>query len=108
MPCFQKSYFSHPSSSKNHAFPNLTNILSFPQLNTFYYFPQPDDGFGRIESYTRLEKLGEGTYANVYKGRSNITGALVALKETSLEHEEGVPCTAIREGRCDCGCDCVS
>lgn len=56
-----------------------------------------EDGFGRIESYTRLEKLGEGTYANVYKGRSNITGMLVALKETSLEHEEGVPCTAIRE-----------
>lgn len=55
------------------------------------------NGFGLIESYTKLEKLGEGTYAHVYKGRSNITGLLVALKETSLEHEEGVPCTAIRE-----------
>lgn len=56
-----------------------------------------DDGFGRIESYTKLEKLGEGTYATVYKGRSCITGMMVALKETRLEHEEGAPCTAIRE-----------
>ena len=39
----------------------------------------------------------QGTYATVYKGRSSITGKLVALKEIRLEHEEGAPCTAIRE-----------
>ncbi|ROT84107.1 hypothetical protein C7M84_022683 [Penaeus vannamei] len=38
-----------------------------------------------------------GTYATVYKGRSRLTDALVALKEIRLEHEEGAPCTAIRE-----------
>ena len=41
--------------------------------------------------------LSQGTYATVYKGRSSITGKLVALKEIRLEHEEGAPCTAIRE-----------
>ncbi|THD25138.1 Cyclin-dependent kinase 16 protein [Fasciola hepatica] len=41
--------------------------------------------------------LGQGTYATVYKGRSLLTETLVALKEIRLEHEEGAPCTAIRE-----------
>lgn len=54
-------------------------------------------GFGKIESYTKLDKLGEGTYATVFKGKSRLTDNLVALKEIRLEHEEGAPCTAIRE-----------
>ncbi|KAF8783353.1 Cyclin-dependent kinase 16 like protein [Argiope bruennichi] len=54
-------------------------------------------GFGRIESYIRLDKLGEGSYATVYRGRSRLTNNLVALKEIRLEHDEGAPCTAIRE-----------
>lgn len=40
----------------------------------------------------------KGTYATVFKGRSKLTDNLVALKEIRLEHEEGAPCTAIREG----------
>ncbi|KAM6137920.1 LOW QUALITY PROTEIN: cyclin-dependent kinase 17 [Pterocles gutturalis] len=52
-------------------------------------------GFGKMETYIKLEKLGEGTYATVYKGK--LTENLVALKEIRLEHEEGAPCTAIRE-----------
>ncbi|KAI6661216.1 hypothetical protein LOD99_10144 [Oopsacas minuta] len=54
-------------------------------------------GFGRLDTYTKLEKLGEGTYATVYKGKSTLTQGIVALKEIRLEHEEGAPCTAIRE-----------
>ncbi|XP_026222922.1 cyclin-dependent kinase 16 isoform X2 [Anabas testudineus] len=54
-------------------------------------------GFGKLETYVKLDKLGEGTYATVYKGRSKLTENLVALKEIRLEHEEGAPCTAIRE-----------
>lgn len=33
----------------------------------------------------------------MYKGKSRLTDKLVALKEILLEHEEGAPCTAIRE-----------
>ncbi|XP_053435731.1 cyclin-dependent kinase 16 isoform X1 [Nycticebus coucang] len=55
-------------------------------------------GFGKLETYIKLDKLGEGTYATVYKGKSKLTDNLVALKEIRLEHEEGAPCTAIREG----------
>ncbi|XP_059090197.1 cyclin-dependent kinase 17-like isoform X1 [Tigriopus californicus] len=54
-------------------------------------------GFGRMDTYTKLDKLGEGTYATVFKGKSRLTDNLVALKEIRLEHEEGAPCTAIRE-----------
>ncbi|KAK2502183.1 hypothetical protein MC885_010964 [Smutsia gigantea] len=58
---------------------------------------QSDIGFGKLETYVKLDKLGEGTYATVFKGRSKLTENLVALKEIRLEHEEGAPCTAIRE-----------
>ena len=34
----------------------------------------------------------------MFKGKSRLTENLVALKEIRLEHEEGAPCTAIREG----------
>ncbi|KAG2732296.1 hypothetical protein G9P44_004713 [Scheffersomyces stipitis] len=47
--------------------------------------------------FQQLEKLGEGTYATVYKGRNRSTGAFVALKEINLDSEEGTPSTAIRE-----------
>ncbi|XP_065067371.1 cyclin-dependent kinase 5 homolog isoform X1 [Rhopilema esculentum] len=56
-----------------------------------------DMGYGRLETYTKLDKLGEGTYATVFKGKSRLTDTIVALKEIRLEHEEGAPCTAIRE-----------
>ncbi|XP_073407622.1 cyclin-dependent kinase 15 isoform X2 [Dendrobates tinctorius] len=53
--------------------------------------------FGNASSYLNLEKLGEGSYATVYKGISRINGQLVALKVISMKAEEGVPFTAIRE-----------
>ncbi|XP_022256878.1 cyclin-dependent kinase 1 [Limulus polyphemus] len=51
-----------------------------------------------VEDYTKIEKIGEGTYGVVYKGKNKKTGQLVALKKIRLESEdEGVPSTAIRE-----------
>ncbi|KAG6866258.1 negative regulator of the PHO system [Blastosporella zonata] len=47
--------------------------------------------------YITLEKLGEGTYATVFKGRLKTTNEIVALKEINLDAEEGTPSTAIRE-----------
>ncbi|KAJ3278774.1 Cyclin-dependent kinase catalytic subunit [Borealophlyctis nickersoniae] len=51
-----------------------------------------------MERYTKIEKVGEGTYGVVYKARDCETGEIVALKKIRLETEdEGVPSTAIRE-----------
>ncbi|TRM66583.1 kinase-like domain-containing protein [Schizophyllum amplum] len=51
-----------------------------------------------MERYTKIEKVGEGTYGVVYKARDTGTNQIVALKKIRLEAEdEGVPSTAIRE-----------
>jgi len=51
-----------------------------------------------MDDYIKIEKIGEGTYGVVYKGRHKKTNQIVALKKIRLEsEEEGVPSTAIRE-----------
>ncbi|XP_036294293.1 cyclin-dependent kinase 1 isoform X2 [Pipistrellus kuhlii] len=51
-----------------------------------------------MDDYIKIEKIGEGTYGVVYKGRHKTTGQIVAMKKIRLEsEEEGVPSTAIRE-----------
>ncbi|MEQ2161820.1 Cell division protein kinase 1 [Goodea atripinnis] len=51
-----------------------------------------------MEDYVKIEKIGEGTYGVVYKGRHKATGQVVAMKKIRLEsEEEGVPSTAVRE-----------
>uniref|UniRef100_A0A914CWV6 Protein kinase domain-containing protein n=1 Tax=Acrobeloides nanus TaxID=290746 RepID=A0A914CWV6_9BILA len=53
---------------------------------------------GDLNDYTKLDKIGEGTYGVVYKGKNKRTGKMVAMKKIRLEsEEEGVPSTAIRE-----------
>ena len=53
---------------------------------------------GKIKDFVKLEKIGEGTYGVVFKGRNKKTGEIVAMKKIRLEsEEEGVPSTAIRE-----------
>ncbi|XP_050349488.1 cyclin-dependent kinase 2-like [Nymphalis io] len=51
-----------------------------------------------MENFSRVEKIGEGTYGVVYKARDRTTGKEIALKKIKLENEpEGVPSTALRE-----------
>uniref|UniRef100_T1E1B6 Putative cyclin-dependent protein kinase n=1 Tax=Cupiennius salei TaxID=6928 RepID=T1E1B6_CUPSA len=51
-----------------------------------------------MDNYVKVEKIGEGTYGVVYKGKHKKTGKVVALKKIRIENEdEGVPSTAIRE-----------
>lgn len=50
-----------------------------------------------MEDFQKIEKIGEGTYGVVYKGRNKTTGQIVAMKKIRLESEdEGIPSTAIR------------
>ncbi len=51
-----------------------------------------------LDNYTKTEKVGEGTFGEVFKAIDKRTGQQVAIKRTKLAHEdEGVPSTAIRE-----------
>ncbi|KAL7740874.1 hypothetical protein ACLKA6_014039 [Drosophila palustris] len=51
-----------------------------------------------MQEFEKIEKIGEGTYGVVYKGRNRVTGQIVAMKKIRLEaDDEGVPSTAIRE-----------
>ncbi|KAN0059700.1 kinase subunit of RNA polymerase II carboxy-terminal domain kinase I [Thecaphora frezii] len=50
------------------------------------------------EGYLRIQQVGEGTYGQVFKARSERTGVLVALKRIRMEAEkDGFPVTAMRE-----------
>uniref|UniRef100_A0A1I8BAW6 Protein kinase domain-containing protein n=1 Tax=Meloidogyne hapla TaxID=6305 RepID=A0A1I8BAW6_MELHA len=60
---------------------------------------KPSINKGRsLDDFTKIDKIGEGTYGVVYKGIEKKTGKYVAMKKIRLESEdEGVPSTAIRE-----------
>ncbi|CAG8753207.1 27804_t:CDS:2, partial [Dentiscutata erythropus] len=56
----------------------------------------------QIESkYTKEKKIGEGTYAKVYKGKDRETGRAVAIKKIKLVQTEigfqGIEISAVRE-----------
>mmetsp|Transcript_15840 Transcript_15840/g.31001 ORF Transcript_15840/g.31001 Transcript_15840/m.31001 type:complete len:325 (+) Transcript_15840:101-1075(+) len=52
----------------------------------------------KLSLYTKLDKIGEGTYGLVYKAKHTKTSEIVALKEIRLDNEEeGTPSTAVRE-----------
>ncbi|RVX72473.1 Negative regulator of the PHO system [Exophiala mesophila] len=109
------SHHSHPSQSSRPNPPSLTaqqlaeRVIS-PGSVLFQHSVSAPSARRRVpergntamdrrhpSSFQQLEKLGEGTYATVYKGRNRQTGELVALKEIHLDSEEGTPSTAIRE-----------
>ncbi|CAD5219452.1 unnamed protein product [Bursaphelenchus okinawaensis] len=76
---------------------NRTPTLDNPLTRKSRRASLSEIGFGKLETYKKIFDLGEGTYATVWLGKSLLTGKSVAMKEMRLEHEEGAPCTAIRE-----------
>jgi len=82
--------FNHTNGSLSCLSPQFTTSSVGPLSRTEHRQSMLDLGFGKIESYVKLEKLGEGTYATVYKGTSNLLTGYVALKEIRLEQEEGM------------------
>lgn len=51
-----------------------------------------------MQKYEKLEKIGEGTYGTVFKGKNLQTQEIVALKRVRLDDDdEGVPSSALRE-----------
>ncbi|RKP06153.1 kinase-like domain-containing protein, partial [Thamnocephalis sphaerospora] len=54
---------------------------------------------GSVDRYERLNRIDEGSYGVVYRGRDRITGEIVALKRLKCEHQDrnGFPVTDLRE-----------
>ncbi|KAI4329488.1 hypothetical protein MLD38_027875 [Melastoma candidum] len=42
----------------------------------------------RADSFEKLDKIGQGTYSNVYKARDTLTGQIVALKKVRFDNLE--------------------
>ncbi|KAL8995882.1 MAG: hypothetical protein Q9188_006701, partial [Gyalolechia gomerana] len=82
-----------PQNGLNQSIPVPHNAPVYTSTNSI----KPKMDKRHPSSFQQLEKLGEGTYATVFKGRNRQTGELVALKEIHLDSEEGTPSTAIRE-----------
>ena len=55
-------------------------------------------GCSSIRNYILMSKLGEGTFGEVHKAESRVTGQIVALKKILMHQEkDGFPVTALRE-----------
>ncbi|CAG8496661.1 6892_t:CDS:2 [Funneliformis caledonium] len=66
---------------------------------------QPEEEELQIESkYIKEKKIGEGTYAKVYRGTESATGRTVAIKKIKLVQTEigsqGIELSAVREVKC--------
>ncbi|TFY60216.1 hypothetical protein EVJ58_g5294 [Rhodofomes roseus] len=80
----------HEEDEDDDADVNIIDRTSSPEALSLSSLP--------MERYSKIEKVGEGTYGVVYKAKDVTTGQVVALKKIRLEAEdEGVPSTAIRE-----------
>ncbi|XP_063678767.1 cyclin-dependent kinase 12-like isoform X4 [Bolinopsis microptera] len=84
--------------------PNIDAILRSNRENSPEnpnYKIDEDEG---IKQFKILDKIGEGTYGQVYKARHNSSGDIVALKKVRCDtgkedskNKEGFPITAVRE-----------
>ncbi|XP_047138558.1 cyclin-dependent kinase 14 isoform X1 [Hydra vulgaris] len=72
-------------------------VKTYRAITTPPSFARSSKPYGKLDQYMKLERLGEGSYATVYKGVSRSHHIMVAMKEIRLQEEEGIPFTAIRE-----------
>ncbi|CAG8635871.1 7712_t:CDS:2, partial [Dentiscutata heterogama] len=88
---FQSSPEGSPYRIKT---PQLT-----PYSKPYTDYPQHKfHGCSSIDDYEFMDKLGEGTFGEVHKGKHTKSGKIVALKRILMHNEkEGIPITAIRE-----------
>lgn len=84
-------FISHNQLLRNSSFSKSGNLIEVSRHFSVKF------SWNAMEDFEKIEKIGEGTYGVVYKGRNRLTGQIVAMKKIRLESDdEGVPSTAIR------------
>ncbi|CAB3408452.1 unnamed protein product [Caenorhabditis bovis] len=69
-----------------------SDLISYMDSFSYPYIKDVKD------CYEKLNKIGQGTFGEVFKARCKSTGRMVALKKILMENEkEGFPITALRE-----------
>jgi cell division cycle 2-like protein len=92
-----KSTMTPPVSNSNHQIEKEL-IEEKPQLPNYYPAIQ---GCRRVDEYSCLNRIEEGTYGVVFRAQDKKTGEIVALKRLKMEKEkEGFPITSLREICC--------
>jgi cell division cycle 2-like protein len=92
-----KSAMTPPPVSNNHQI-EKEFIDEKPQLPNYYPAIQ---GCRRVDEYSCLNRIEEGTYGVVFRAKDKKTGEIVALKRLKMEKEkEGFPITSLREICC--------
>nr|XP_032802431.1 cyclin-dependent kinase 14-like isoform X2 [Petromyzon marinus] len=84
-----------PSTSK--ALEHVAGVNTSSNAQHPHVGPPPPRKFGGEALYVRLQKIGQGSYATVFKGISRVTWQFVALKVVYIHEEEGAPFNTIRE-----------
>ncbi|KAI1721596.1 protein kinase domain-containing protein [Ditylenchus destructor] len=76
---------------------DFENFQTPPELITYADNFVPTN-MRSVSCYERLEKIGQGTFGEVFKAKNTENHELVALKKILMENEkEGFPITALRE-----------
>lgn len=89
----RKAESLQPSSSKLAPRPKIDTGISNISMKIMEPVTLRD-----VNIFEKKDKLGQGTYGSVFKGKDKVNGEIVALKRINTEQEEnGFPITAIRE-----------
>lgn len=94
----EQTSIQESSQKSAQAGPKTINIYSFLDPLNKIEFPITMGNCSHVDSFQKLNRIGEGTYGIVYRARHRTTNQIVALKRIRMEFtNEGLPISSLRE-----------